>query len=161
MAMTMKTEGLAELSSRISRLADKAELVAKKSLFKGAGVVADAFGQAVSSIKTEPFQGKKDMRLPSPEEKGALVGRTGIAVFKGTGSEINTLIGVTEAGGYTYIGGRKVAVREIARSINSGTSFMQKQPVFRRAASKAKTSATREMIREADEIFEEIINGSG
>lgn len=161
MAMTMKTEGLDELGKMLAQLGDAATEVAKKSLYGGAGIMADAFTAAADSIVTEPFRGKRDRRLPSPEEKLAIKGRTGIARFKTTGEEVNTLVGITEAGGYAMIGGHKKAVRLIARSINSGTSFMSKQPVFRKAVTKARQSATQQIVDTAEKMYDEIINGSG
>ena len=161
MAASMKVEGIEQLDRMLAELGNRAMEVAKKSLYEGAGVMADAFAAAANSIRTERFKGKKDKRLPSPEEKAAIVGRTGIARFKTNGDEVNTMVGVTEAEGYTKIGGEKKAVRLIARSINSGTSFMDKQPVFRKAKSSARGKATDAMVKKAEELYEEIINGSG
>lgn len=156
MAWSMKTEGLTELSEILGRLDSEAELVASGALFEGAGVVADAMTAGVNSIQTEPFKHKKSMRLPSPEEKDAVTGKIGIARFRKNGSEVDTLIGFTKGDGYVMIGNRKTAVRMIARSINSGTSFMKKQPVFRKAVSTAKGAAKAAMIAKADQMIEEI-----
>lgn len=161
MAMTMEIKGFEELDRMLAELGSKATEVAKKSLYDGAGIMADAFTAAVNSIQTEPFKGKRDSRLPSPEEKQALIGRTGIARFNVTGGEVNTIVGVTEAGGYAKIGSEKKAVRLIARSINSGTSFMAKQPVFRKAKNAAQKNATAAIVAKAEEMYNEIINGSG
>lgn len=161
MAMTIDTTGLDELGRMLAQLKDKADAVASKSLYEGAAIVGDAYSAAARSIRTERFNGKRDHRLPSPEEKTAVVGRTGIAKFKHTGGEVDTLIGVTEAAGYTYIGRSKKAVRLIARSINSGTSFMEKQPVFRKAKNAAQGAAIAAIVKKAEDMFDEIINGSG
>ena len=78
MAMTIKTEGLTELSQMLTELGDKAQDVASVSLFDGAGVVADAFSSAINGIQTEPFHWAKygETRKPSPEEKAALIGKS-------------------------------------------------------------------------------------
>lgn len=157
MAWDMKTEGLVELSEILGKLESEAELVAAGALYDGADVVADAMSSAVDRIKTEKFQGKRESRLPSPEEKEALRGKIGIARFRKNGSEVDTLIGFTKGEGYVMLGKRKTAVRMIARSINSGTSFMQKQPVFRQAARKAKGAAEAKMIATAESKLNEII----
>ena len=156
MAMTMKLEGADELGIILAALGNKAESVAKQSLYEGARIMADGYAKAAESIRTEPFKGKKDMRLPSPLEKKAVVGRTGIARFNATGSEVDTVVGM-EADGYVMIWNRKKAVRLIARSINSGTSFMKKQPVFRRAASSSRAAAQDAMVRKADEMINELV----
>ena len=157
MAMTMKTEGLEELSNIFAQLEDKAYDVAAESLYEGAGVVANAFKGAISSIRTEPFKGKKDSRLPSPEEKKALQGKSSIANFIRNGEGVDTLIGISGSAGYADIGGKKKAVRLIARSINSGTSFMNAQPVFRKAVNTSKAKAQAAIVSKAEEKFNEII----
>ena len=163
MAMTIQTDGLTEVSEMLTRLGEKAQDVASGALFDGAGVVADAFTEAVNSIRTAPFKYARpgQTRLPSPEEKEALIGRVGIAKFKVNGSETDTMIGIGESGGYTMVNGQRKAVRLIARSINSGTSFMDKQPVFRQAKSKCQKTAVKAVIDKAEKMFDEIINGSG
>jgi hypothetical protein len=161
MAMTIKTEGIEELDRILGELKGKAMDVAKASLYDGAGIVANAYAAAANSIRTEPFKGKREKRMPSPEEKAALVGRTGIARFKETGEGVDTLIGITGADGYVQIGGKAKAVRLIARSINSGTSFMDKQPVFRKAKNAAQGAAKAAIVAKAEKMYDEIINGSG
>ena len=69
------------------------------------------------------------------------------------------MIGITGAAGYADINGKPKAVRLIARSINSGTSFMKKQPVFRKAVSSSKGRATNAIVSKAEEMFNEIIGG--
>ena len=142
MAMTMKVTGLEDLSRMLESLEDKAPEVAAKALYEGAGTMADAYSQAVNNIQTEKFRyafgGQK--RYPSPEEKAALVGKIGITKFDKNGSEVQTSIGISGAG-YVTIAGKKKAVRQIANAINSGTSFMAKQPFYRRAVSQSKGQA--------------------
>ena len=165
MAMTMKTEGLTELSEILTRLEEKAEDVATGAVFDGAAVVADAFTAAANSIKTEPFHylampelaGKK--RLPSPEEKAAVIGKSGIAKFHKNGSEVDTLIGITGNSGYANINGKQKAVRMSARAINSGTSFMTRQPVFLKAKTQSEGKAKEAMVDKAETMLENIING--
>lgn len=158
MAMTMKVEGLDELSAKLSNLGARAEEVAARSLYDGAGVMADAYSQAVGSIHAETFRYAFDgrQRYPSPEEVAALRGKIGIARFDKNGTEVNTSIGFSGAG-YVDIAGKKKAVRKIANAINSGTSFMVKQPVFRRAASRARQAASAAITAKADQLISEII----
>ena len=161
MPMTISTEGIGELGAMLARLGDKAQDVASGALFDGAGVVADAYTAAINSIQTAPFKyacnGEK--RLPSPEEKAALLGKSGVAKFNKTGEEVNTLIGISGAAGYAEVAGHTKAVRLIARSINSGTSFMNKQPVFRKAASQSSGAAKSAIVSKAEQMFNEIIGG--
>ena len=161
MAMTISTEGMAELGAMLARLGDKAQDVASGALFDGAGVVGDAFTSAINGIRTEKLKyappGKS--RLPSPEEKAALVGKSGIAKFDKNGDDVNTIIGISGAAGYAEVAGKPKAVRLIARSINSGTSFMKKQPVFRKAVSGSSGAAKAAIVAKAEEMFNDIIGG--
>lgn len=160
MAMVMNTEGMTEVSRMLERLGDKAEAVASEALYEGAGVVADAFTAAVNRIRTAPFKyaGPGQTRLPSPEEKAALLGKSGVARFRKNGSEVDTMVGISGSAGYADVAGTPKAVRLIARSINSGTSFMQKQPVFRQAKSRSTKAAEAAIVAKAEELLSETIN---
>ncbi len=159
MAYTMKVNGIEELSQMLNALGEQAEEVASRALYKGAGVMANAYNAAAKSIRTEEFRyafnGMK--RDPSPEEKAALEGKTGIARFDKNGTEVNTAVGLSGAG-YVTIGGKRKAVRKIANAINSGTSFMQQQPFFRRAVAGATPKATAAIAAKGEEMAEQILN---
>lgn len=157
MAMTMQVDGIEELSRKLTALGDKAEQVAAQALYDGAGVMADAYAQAVNEIQAQPFRYAFNGRLryPSFEEKEALQGKTGVAKFDKNGTEVNTAIGITNAG-YANIAGKQVAVRKIANAINSGTSFLAKQPVFRRAARQTAEAASAAIASKADQLINEI-----
>jgi len=164
MAMTIKTEGLDAVGAMLQKCGDKAPEVAAMSLYEGAGVIANAYRNAIDSIQAEK-QRKKNRppektpkRLPTPEEKAALIGKSGIAKFKNSGGEVDTIIGISRSAGYADINGRKKPILEIARSINSGTSFMKKQPVFRKAKNSSKGAAVDAITAKAEEMLEEILN---
>lgn len=157
MAGSGTTTGLQEVLQQLEKIEGAAEAVAARSLYMGAGVMADAYASAVNSIETEPFRYAPpgSYRKPSPEEKAALAGKIGIAKFDKNGSEVGTSIGLQNAG-YTQLAGKTKAVAQIANAIDSGTSFMHKQPVFRRARSKAKAAAEGAIAAEAEKILNEL-----
>ena len=163
MGLTTNTQGLTEVANMLNQLEEKAQDVASGALFDGAGVVADAYKAAIGGIATEKFHylakpelvGKK--RKPSPEEKAALIGKSGIAHFHKNGSEVDTLIGITGSAGYVNIGGKQKPVRMIARAINSGTSFMDKQPFARKAKSQSQGAAKAAIVAKAEEMLQELI----
>ena len=161
MAMTMKTDGLEEVNRIMAQLGNRAKEVARGALYDGAGVMADAITRAVDGIRTEPFQyaaGGKT-RLPSPEEKEALKGKTGIAKFRDTGEEVNTIVGINPRSGYADVNGKQKPVPLIARSINSGTSFMKKQPVIRKAVTQNREAVEQAITAKAEKMFSEITKG--
>lgn len=157
MAMTMQVTGIEELSRKLNALGDQAEEIASRALYAGAGVMADQYTAAANSIRTQPTTHTKNghMRLATPAEKTAVIGKTGIAKFDRNGSEVNTSVGVG-ARGYVEINGKRKAAIMIANSINSGTSFMKKQPVFRRAATQGAGPASAAIVETADRLIKEI-----
>ena len=54
--------------------------------------------------------------------------------------------------------GRRKALKLLARSINSGTNFMSRQPVFRKASSQSRAKAQQAMAAEVDRQINEIMN---
>lgn len=156
MAMTMKVAGMDQLSAMLMKLGDQAPAVAAVALYDGAKVMADAYSRADSQIRTEPFTHKQDRRLPSPEEKAALAGKTGVAKFRKGSDDVNTRVGIRKDAGYVQLGSSTVAVALIASSINSGTSFMDKQPVYRKATSTTRAAATDAIVRRAESEIERL-----
>ena len=144
MAYTMKVDGIGDLSRMLGKLGDAAQDVAAASLYEGAGVMADQVSQAVHGIATEPFRYARggDKRKPSPEEKAILeAAPKGVAKFRKTGIKVDTSVGLANAG-YAQLGNVTKPIPQIANAINSGTSFMQKQPFFRKAFSQGRGQAT-------------------
>ena len=158
MPYTMKSEGLKELSEMLSKLEKNAASVASLALYDGAGAMADEIRRQAKNIRTAPFKyaAHGNTRLPSPEEKEIVENAdVGIAKFNGSGTEVNTSVGYKNAG-YATLAGKLKPVPLIVASVNSGTSFMKKQPFFRKAVSNGTKKATEAMIRKADETIKEM-----
>jgi len=147
MAYQMKVDGMEEVSEMLDKLGEEAPKVAAQALYEGAGIMADELNKAVDTIKTEPFKyAWGTRRLPSPEEKEIVKqAAAGIAKFnKEGGAEMDTSVGFRNAG-YAELAGKQVPIPLIVNSINSGTSFMQKQPFIRKTATKAAPKAMKKM----------------
>ena len=156
MAMEMSAKGLDGIGEMLGALEEQAEGVAARGLYEGAGIMASAIVQAAQGIQTEKFHGKRDSRKPSPEEKKIVLGATvGIAKFDKNGSEVNTSVGYKNAG-YAKLAGKTVAVPKVVSAINSGTSFMKKQPFVRKARTKATAQATAAIRQSIEAAFDEI-----
>lgn len=143
MPFSIQIDGIDRLIGNIDRLPQKAADVAALALYEGAGVVADAVSKAVDGIATEKFRyaqgGRK--RKPSPEEKALIASaKRGVAKFEKSIIEVNTSVGLQNAG-YGSLKGKTKPIPQIANAINSGTSFMQKQPFMRKAFSQSKGPA--------------------
>ena len=143
MAYSIQVTGMEELLKKMDKLPEIADKVAAEALYEGAGVVADQVSQAVRGIATEPFRYAAGgrTRKPSPEEKAIMQGAAkGISKFRRDGASINTSVGIQKAG-YAVLDGKTKPIPLIANAINSGTSFMEKQPFMRKAFSQSKGSA--------------------
>jgi len=159
MAYSMKVEGIGELSRMLGKLGDAAPGVAAASLYEGAGAMADQVSQAVHGIATEPFHYVRggDKRKPSPEEKAILeAAPKGVAKFRKTGVKVDTSVGLANAG-YAKLGNVTKPIPQIANAINSGTSFMQKQPFFRKAFSQGRGPATEKIEAGIRKRIEELM----
>lgn len=140
---SITVDGMQQLEGKLDKLQEKALEVAALGLYEGAGVMADKVSQAVQGIATEPFKYAKGgrKRKASPEEKAIVAGaKHGVAKFRKTGISVETSIGYKNSG-YASLGGKTKPVPLIANSINSGTSFMEKQPFLRKAFSQGKGAA--------------------
>ena len=160
MGYELKVDGMAEISELLSEMEDRAPAVASKALYEGAGIMADEIRKGADSIRTAPFKWasstKGDTRLPSPEEKEIVqTAAAGIAKFNKNGTEVDTSVGFRNAG-YAELKGKIVPIPKIVNAINSGTSFMKKQPFVRKAASSASPKALEAMRKCIEEEFEAI-----
>lgn len=152
MAYQMKVDGMAEISETLSKLEQEAPKVAARALYKGAGIMAEEINKSAGQIRTAPFQYARDgrSRLPSPEEKAIVMSAAaGIAKFDKNGTEVNTSVGFRNSG-YAQLGNKVKPIPQIVNAINSGTSFMTKQPFVRKAASSGGKKAM-EAMKEAIE----------
>lgn len=164
---------ISQTDAMLSELQQKAGGIAARALYEGAGMMADSLTEAIDSIKTEPFRYAKngEKRLPSPQEKAALKqGRFGVAHFRGSGTEIETSIGMGNAGYAHIMGtgkrsassrynkGKDKAVPQIAHAIDSGTSFMQAQPIFKKAFSRNRAAAEAKIAASIDNEIQGIID---
>ena len=150
MPYKMIPEGIQELSQMLARLENQAQPVASKGLYKGAGIMADEVQSQAESITTEPFHYAVFVqRSASPEEKAVVQNGVGIAKFQKNGSDVQTSVGYGNAG-YAMMAGKRKPIPKIANAINSGTSFMKKQPFFRRAVNSGSAKAS-EAIRDSIE----------
>ena len=159
MGFSFEVTGLNEMIQKMDKLGEKAQGIASEALYEGAGVMADQVSQAVHGIATKRFKypappGKT--RMPSPEEK-ALVesAKHGVARFKKNGLSVQTSVGFQNSG-YGTLTGKTVPIPKIANAINSGTSFMNKQPFFRKAVSTGKGAATARIEAEIKKRIDEL-----
>lgn len=134
-------EGIDDYIAQLSKLYDNTEEIMGKAIYDGAGVVMKYVIQGIDSITVDNSFGtsEKPCNGPSSYEKEGLYRSVGIAKARHDGSFYNVKIGFD---GYDELktkkwpNGRPHSM--IARSIQSGTSWMRKQPFMRTAERAAK-----------------------
>lgn len=162
MGYECKPEGIEEAQEMFKRLGKYAGWAARNALYQGAGLMADKVNRGILGISTQKFKWasarRGETRKPSPEEKEILkLAKTGIAKFEGSGTEVQTSVGIKE--GYWMLGKKPKAARLIANAINSGTSFMPKQPFFRKAVTLGQKQVTDVMKMTLTACVEAIADG--
>ena len=164
MPYTMSTDGLEEVDQILKDLEERAGGVAAKGLYEGAGIMAEAIETEAKAVKTAPFKwasaSRGQTRLPSPEEKAVILAADGcgIAKFDKNGSEVNTSVGYNQSG-YAEMLGRVVPIPKIANAVNSGTSFMKKQPFVRKASRNGGKRAVKAIVESIQKSFNDIMEG--
>lgn len=158
MKYEMQIDGMAEISELLGKMEQQAPAVAAQALYVGAGIMSDAIRQEANGIKTAAFRYAKngESRMPSPEEKEIVTAAgAGIAKFDKNATEVNTSVGYRNAG-YADLKGKKKPIPVIVNSINSGTSFMNKQPFVRKAARNGGTKAMEAMKEFIEDAFDKM-----
>lgn len=161
MGYSLNVDGMDEISRMLSDLDERAPAAAASALYDGAGVMRDKIQQGTKDIAVAPFRfappGTK--RAPSPEEKQVLLDHgVGIAKFDRDGTEVSTSVGLSGSGYVDWFGKQK-PVALIANSINSGTSFMNKQPYFRKAVSSGSAQVEQTIVQALEKSLGEITGG--
>ena len=161
MPWTMKIDGIDELITRLNKLGQNAGRAAASGLYEGAGVMADEIKGAAGQIRTAPFHYAVFIqRDVSPEEKAVVQKGIGIGRFDFNGDGVNTAVGYGRSSGYAMMAGRRKPIPQIANAINSGTSFLNKQPFVRNAAVTGSTKATETIVKKIEEKINEMTGGT-
>ena len=162
MPYQMKVDGMAEISEMLNQLDVMAPSIAAQALYDGAGVMAEELKRSARTIRTAPFKyAREGTRLPSPEEKAIVeAAEAGIAKFDKSGTEVDTAVGYRNAG-YAELNGKVKPVPVIVNAINSGTSFMRKQPFVRKAAKSGGTKAEKAMKDKIESAVDAITKQTG
>lgn len=157
---TFKFEGVDELISKYSKLEKNTDDVIGKAVYDGAAVVMRAVESAVSNIATDNRYGTADRPTTGPTaiQKAGLQYSLGIAKMRDDNGFKNVKIGFD---GYnrvktkTWPQGQPNAM--VARSIESGTSWMTKQPFMRKAEQSARSKCEQAMSAAVDREINKII----
>lgn len=154
-------KGIDEYIRSLGNLSRESGHICGKAVYEGAKVVADAVKAEINRLPindAESYKTHNAKRGVTSAQKAGLVNGMGIAKMKNDGGYFNVAVGfhgynstVTEK----YPQGQPNAM--IARSVNSGSSYRQKNPFFDRAIRKSKKAAEAAMVQKVDEEINRIM----
>ena len=153
-------DGVDEYINQLEKIYGKTDEIAGQAIYNGAGVVMQHVLMGIDSIATDNHFGTAENPCngPSTYEKNGLYRSVGIAKARWDGDFYNVKIGFD---GYDEIktkkwpNGRPHSM--IARSIESGTSFMKKQPFMRKAEQSARGPCEQVMQATVDKVLEMLV----
>ena len=153
-------KGIREYCKVLEKLKDEQENVIKSAVYRGAAIVADEIKAGLKTLPIEegpnglPPVGTPEKKLKgvSRRQKADLLDSFGLAPMRNGNGYIQTKAGVD---GYGSIPTKKyprgVPNVMLMRSIESGTSFREKHPIFRQATNRARKRAEKAMADEIDD----------
>lgn len=129
------------------------EKMAGAAIYQGAAILADQLRANIEALPERPRSSKKGEMVKgvTKQQKQALLDHMGISKMQNVDGTYDIKIGFE---GYdddktkSYPNGHPISM--IARSVESGTSFLQKTPFIRPASQKAKGPAEEAMKKEIE-----------
>lgn len=155
MATKLTVKGLEEFIHNLNELGKNGKKIAKRSLYEGAGVMADSIKSSIGSIPTRSEE--SNPKAPeaqsgiTPTQKQGLIDGFGITRMREVGGGVNVKIGF---GGKNADGGSNAA---IASAAESGRSWMQPTHFFSRAVNSSKGAAESAMEKEFTDQVRQIM----
>lgn len=153
-------EGVDKLVAQYKKLEGDTDKIIGEAIYHGAGVVMKSVKAAVNNIKTDDHYGTigNPTTGPSTLQKYGLIYGLGIAKMRNDNGFKNVKIGFD---GYNRIKTKTWPQGQpnsmVARSIESGTSWMTKQPFMRKAEAEARKPCEETMSKIVDDKIKKII----
>ena len=146
-------DGIDDYISELEKLYGDTEDIIGAAIYQGAGVVMKSVVSAIAGIQTDERFGTPENKTigPNSYQKEGLVRSIGIAKLRKDGSFWNVKFGFDGYNGIqtkTWPNGQPNAM--VARSVESGTSWMKKQPFMRKAESSSRVRCEAAMANEID-----------
>lgn len=161
----IEMKGIDEYLIKLSRL-EKAskEEICGKAIYEGAGIVADAIKENITSLPTSDdlgpsWPGQPPLKGPTPIQKQGLLDSFGISKMENSDDGVlNVKIGFD---GYNTKKTKKWPQGQpnqmVARSVESGTTFMQKHPFIKNGVSHSRKKAIAAISKSVQDSIEKIM----
>ena len=161
----MQIRGLSEYTKKLEKLESQSKEITGKCLYDGASVVASAVKSAINQIPTRSpdaigSEGKTVSGLTAIEKAG-LVNSFGITKMRDSSFSQDVKLGFD---GYNMVRTKKFPNGQpnqlIARSIESGTSFLQPCHFMSKAVNASRAACLAKMESTCDSEIEKIMGGN-
>lgn len=157
-------KGLDEYIAKLGNLEFSAPEAMGRALYDGAKVVADATKSAIQALPVESASGQTSnnhhaLRGLTAAEKQGLIEGFGVSKSQDDNGFVNVKLGVDGYNSHVtkkYPRGHPNLM--IARSLERGTSFMRRNPIFSKTARAKKAEAERVMQETLDREIEKTMN---
>lgn len=146
----MQDKGLNEYVKAIQRIQKGSDIIIRKGVYIGAGILADGVKKETRALHTDNGFGTQEAPLNgiSNRQKADLIDGMGIAPIREEKDYIHAKIGWDGYGRTrTKKYPRGVPNQLVARSVNNGTSFRKKDPFVDRATKKNRKNAVSGMAQ--------------
>ena len=162
--MKIRFEGLDTYTEKLEKLASKSIQLGKSTLYEGAKVLADDTKKALQNIQIDTYDGVHAPYIPkgssrkltgvTPQQKQDIINGFGISRMLVEGDTISVHLGFD---GYTVNGKGEgqVPIAMLLRAHESGTSFVKKAPIVRRAFASGRTKAKAAMENHVSKVIKE------
>ena len=153
-------EGVDKLIAQYKKLEANTVPMIGKAIYNGAGVVMNACETAIANLATDDRFGTAQSPVTGPTsiQKAGLQHALGIAKMRNDNGFYNVKIGFD---GYNRVKTKRWPQGQpnmmVARSVESGTSWMQKQPFMRKAEQSSKSHCEQVMSETIDKEIKRII----
>lgn len=139
--------------STIEGLEAHADAAASSAVYGGAAVIADGIREAIKSLPSQTSDGRRKRGVTEEERQGLLDG-LGVAQHRKADGKVDTKIGMAGYNSYRttkYPNGHPNSM--VARSVESGTSWLTKTPFIAPTVRRLKASTVEAMQAELDEFI--------
>ena len=156
-------EGIDNYIAQLEKIYGDTEEIIGAAIYQGAGIVMKSVVSAIESLQTDDRYGTEEAKTlgPNQYQKEGLRRSIGIAHLRNDGGFYNVKIGFDGYNGLKtkrWPQGQPNAM--VARSVESGTSWMQKQPFMRKAENSSRVKCEQGMAKEIDKQLTQRIKES-
>lgn len=135
----IKVKGLDEYIAKLEMLTTRSTGICKMAVWEGGKVVGDRIKSALAEIPVQDEYVRKGVTRTGvrQEEKDAIIAAFGLSRMRNADGSISTKAGFNKG--------------TVIRAVESGTSFMQKTPVVRKAVNASRSAAQNAMRAKFEE----------